>query len=304
MPAPQRDAWWLHVGRTLWRQGAPQTHDLRQLTETQGGRVQYILGYLMPVASQCSPQERLGLLRLTKEAARGAREAKTYELALEYARSGVALIEERWWSEHATEVVDFMLEATMAVYSAGQYIQAVRWAELASGSSQTQAEQVRAATMLVRAKLAQGQHDEALSLLREHLSERGLISAQVPRLSKLLWRAGRLHFELTRQGLAQLERLPPLSDEPLMLSMELMQVGLSTAFVQAPQTFVELTLVMMELTLEHGMSAFAPLAIASYGLLVGSALQRHSQGEQLGALALRLADRLSSHQAGAQTGLI
>lgn len=302
MPQPQRHAWWLHVGRTLWRE--QDSPNRAEDTDTQGGRAQHILGYLMPVVAQCTPQERLGLLRFTKEAAQGAREATTYELALEYAQRGMELIEEAWWQEHTTQVVDFMLEATRAAYSAGRYIEAGRWAELVRRHSSTPSELVRATTMAVRAKLSQGQPEDALVLLRAHLSAQGLISAQVPHLSKLIWRAGRLQFELSRQGIEELERLAPLKDEPLLLSMELMQAGLSTAFIQDLRTYIELTLVMMELTLEHGMSTFAPFAISSYGLLVGSALQRHRQGEQLGALAVRLAERSASHRASAQTVFI
>ena len=292
----QRDAWLLHVGR--WALAQPHEGPGADASRVEA------LRWLNPVAHLCTRQERVALLELNRAAAQASREATSYEQALEFLQRGVALIEPSHWREHHALAMGFVLEAAQGAYSASRYELAWRVLDLAQLHAQTPLEQERVALWRARVLIARWRGPEALDLIRARMMTLGLMQRRAPTLGRLLLRAGALHLELTRQGLDALTRRPPMQDERLQLAMELMQAGLSTAFVQDPRTFLELSLAMMELTLRHGLSEEAPIALAAYGMLVCNGLHRHEAGLALGLAASRLAAARGSKRVRAHVALI
>lgn len=291
----EQEAWRLRVGRYLWRSLPQRPQDYAR-----------ILRYLNPLSEQLTEDERFALMQLNYQSAQRARLATAYELALEHIEQGLALLEPGWWRVHHEETMAFMLEATKVGYAAGRHPQVLRWAEIIAQHARQDEERSVAALWSVRSQIALGQAGVALEQLRRVLAGRGRLDAEVPRLSKLLWKAGQLELALPDD--AQLEQrlvnLPTLEAPALALDIELMEAGLSTAFVEEPRTFIELALAMMELTLTHGLSSAAPVAFAAYALLQSSALHQYKRSLVLGKLAMSLALERGEPRAKAYVSLI
>jgi diguanylate cyclase (GGDEF)-like protein len=231
--------------------------------------------------------ELLELAALALTAGRRAKAQGAFPSALEHLQLGLRWVKDVSWEAHYELLRDLHHEAAeVAIVSAEDGL-----FDTYATALQTHAVGPvdRGGTELLRVQQASARrsHEETVTLALGALGSLGIHLPSKPTQAQMLLALGRLELLRFPRTVEELEQLPLLGDPVAALALNLLGAAGPAAYFLNLELFALIALQEVELTLRHGLGPFAPLAFASYGIVL-QALGAHDRAFAFAGLALRL----------------
>jgi PAS domain S-box-containing protein len=283
IPEERRSDVHLRIGRALL---ASMTAD--QLAE-----------HLLDVANQFNRaagrlidrDEKAQVATINLRAGRRAKASAAYASAHAFFSAGMALLDEGDWGSQYTLTFSLWLERAECEFLTGNFetaeqLIAALLQRAASKVDQAAAYHLKIQLHIVRSENPQAV-DSALTCLR-------LFGIDIP--AHPTWEQVQAEYETVWEGLdgrpiESLIYLPPMPDPELQAAMRVLAVLSVSAFFTDFHLYCLTACRKANVGIQHGVSEASPLGFALFGMILGPAFHRYSEGYRFAKLACDLADK-------------
>jgi PAS domain S-box-containing protein len=241
--------------------------------------------------------ERLELAALALVAGRRAKGQGAFPSALEQLQLGLEWVKEVSWEAHYELLRDLHHEASEVAMVSGQDSLFDTYTTALDAQVQNNLDRGRTDLLRVLQAVGRRSHEDALTLGLGALRSLGIDIPREPNQAQVLLALGRVEIQLLGRSVDDLDQLPLLSDPRAALLLELLGAMGVPAYFLHQGLFARIVLAEVELTLNHGIGPFAPLAFAPYAMLL-QRLGAHECAFAFGRLALRVAEKTASRHLG------
>ena len=284
----ERDLFHLEIGRRVWR----------QLTSTEVEHHIFIILALMQHGKHLitREKERLAVANLCLTAGTRAARSSTFRAAAIYLEFGIFMLQERSWRDE--------YELTLALYNFTAEVQMCtakfeRMHELVASiisHARVLEDKVPAYCTLIYALGTQGEDDKSISTAIEVL--KGLGETFPGRLCSFQMNKLYCHVKKGLRGKSNemILRMPTMSCPKKLASLRVLHLVFLTALLSRPGFTPFVVLKMMDITLQHGLSSFASLAFAYFGMIHLQHLDDVDSAFRFGELSLALLDRFKANE--------
>jgi PAS domain S-box-containing protein len=250
-----------------------------------------------------SPDERVQFAELNLIAGKRAKASSAYSSALTYLTAGTALLPEDAW-EHRQELI-FELELHSAdcdICSGALQAAERRLAALATRASGT-VQRCAVARRRVDLFTMLGDGDRAVAVGLECLRHVGIDWPAHPTEAEALAEYERIWSTLGSRSIEDIAELPMMDDDPESLATLDLLAVLTLPSQYDDENLHTLNLSKaVNLCLERGNSAAAPVSFASLAVIAGARFGHHEEGYRLGKMACDLIERHGlTHFGGGRT---
>eukprot|EP00566_Odontella_aurita_P003396 CAMPEP_0113595088 /NCGR_PEP_ID=MMETSP0015_2-20120614/39452_1 /TAXON_ID=2838 /ORGANISM="Odontella" /LENGTH=1563 /DNA_ID=CAMNT_0000502185 /DNA_START=77 /DNA_END=4769 /DNA_ORIENTATION=+ /assembly_acc=CAM_ASM_000160 len=295
IPDSKREAFHLRIGRLLWK--------LSSNEETEK--------YLFVVVDQLHRgssliidcDEKVNLAQLSLLAAQMATGMSGFSAAAAYLKAGIALVANDDWERHRDLCFDLHNSCAETEYILGDFEGMNGHLEEVLRRSITLEEKLKAYFILVSSSGSQGRTGDAINTtitVLAHLGEpfpsdvNGLaVKQEIMKTQKLL---------LARKW--ELDQMELMVDPVKLEAMKFLHRLMTYAYSANREYYVMITCRMLQLTLFHGICKESAVGFAAYGGIVCSLLDDLSGGDQIGKLALSIANKFQCKEVSSRARLI
>ena len=238
-----------------------------------------------------SPTERLRLSRLNLRAGEQAAAAVAHRQALEYCRTGIALLPPDHWTAGYGLSLALCHQAVAAAYLCGEYGEMNRLASDALSHISDPIDKTRIYASLLSAHTANNETEALIALGLKAFAELGIKVPAKVGPAHILTELAQTAYKINRIGFDQLVSLPPLQDERTAAVIRVLApIGPALARSR-PMLLPVLLLKTLRLSLKNGISPELIPTYSGYGLLMAAVLGKYDLGMRYGDLALRMAEQ-------------
>ncbi|MFN7938315.1 MAG: sigma 54-interacting transcriptional regulator [Bryobacteraceae bacterium] len=237
------------------------------------------------------PKEKEQLASIHLRAGRKAKASAAYASAREYFTAGIALLDEYSWNNHYRLRFNLSLECAESELLTGNLEQAWKRVTelLRHGASNIDQADVHHLAILLHTveHNARQAVDTAIAGLR-------LLGINIP--PDATWECVLAEYEALRCNLdgrpiESLTGLPRMADPEMQAAMRLLSAASAPAYYVGFHYFCLVVCRMVNVTLQHGMSAESADAYGRLGLTLGPLFRRYADGYQFAKLACDLVDK-------------
>ena len=280
----------LKIGRTLLSKMHPEALD---------DRIFEIMSHFLKAVGLISAEnDRLELAKLSLMAGMKAKSSAAYDQACTYLTAGTAQLTEDIWTIDYAFAFSIYKEWFECEYLAGNHEQAQRLFDLTLKKARFNLDkaEIYSIRMALDANMGKfAEHNtlciEALKLFDIHLPDLADQQAQQKAIANEI---GKLRLILGDRKIPDLIDLPMITDPDKRACQKLLMNALSSAYVSNTTFFALATLTIVEITLTYGVSEDSNYTFVAWGLLLSVKFQNYETAFELGALALKLNERLHS----------
>ncbi|MBA4396781.1 MAG: serine/threonine-protein kinase PknK [Syntrophus sp. (in: bacteria)] len=238
-----------------------------------------------------SPQERLNLAHLNLLAGRKAKSAVAFEPALNYIRTGMALLPEDRWIACYELTLQLHLECLETLRLCGYMEEMEPIFTAVKTHARTPLEAVSAYQSRIKGFMAQDRLREALVTAREILNGLGVDMPDHATKSE-----NRRVLMETMAGLAGKEieylvDLPEMTDPFQLAVMKILVTMISVIYIGAPDLFSHLLCKQVQGSIRYGNAPGSPFLYAAFGALLCRLGEDIESGYRFGGISLALAEK-------------
>ncbi|MBP7736688.1 MAG: SpoIIE family protein phosphatase [Spirochaetes bacterium] len=283
LPAAEESMMHYRIGRLLI--GRVRDEELHE-------KIFYIVNQMNAGSSQASTRdERIEIARLNLMAGHKAKSATAYAEALNYFRSGIALLESDSWESDYRLTYDLHIEKAECEYLDGDYDGAFGHLDYILDRARGSIDRARVYDKKVIMYTSLGSHRLAMEYGIEALKLFGMRIPPRPGRRHIILEMAKARIKLGKRRVDDLANSPDIVDpEITMIQTLCMNTGTAAYFVDN-DVVAFLAMKLVNLTLEHGNSKIASFAYLSYALILGSGMGRYGSAYRYGMLALELNDK-------------
>lgn len=284
--ADERAATHLNIGRLLLS-STPEEHRDEVLFEVIGhieaGRALVI-----------DPEERIAFARLYLRAGEKARSSTAYAAATRYFSSGLELLDAHGFSEQYELAMALCKKCAEATYLEGYFERSEVLIRRAIAEARTALDKADAYMTLIVQYTLRAQYPQAIEAGREALA---LLGIELPREDLLAARdreMAEVEKRMDGRSVASLFDLPAMTAPDKLVAMRILTTMGPPTYRSHQSLWSVICSKAVNLTLQYGNTPQVAYSHTSYGGLLGWAKNDYAQGEQFGALAVRIADSFGS----------
>lgn len=223
-----------------------------------------------------------------------ARRSSAYDLAFEYFKSGLGLLDEDKWQQHYNLTFRLFLEAARTAYLSGNADEMENYLTPVLENGQSKTDKIRGYEIRIQAYMAKNLLEKAIHTALEALRLLGVKLPENPNKLQTLQYLLKTRFHLRGKTPQDLEKMDEMRDpERLAVARILSTVSLA-AFMGAPSLYPVLIFKQISLFAEHGNTSMSTYAYSSYGIICCGVLGEIETGYDFGKLAIKM---LEKHEA-------
>ncbi|BAY23097.1 multi-sensor signal transduction histidine kinase [Calothrix sp. NIES-2100] len=300
IPDDQKPATHLKIGQLLLKNTkatAPEENLLEIVNQLNIGK------FLIIERSQ-----QIQLAGLNLQAGKKARVATAYTAALEYATTGIYLLncgtEDSGWETQYDLTLALYELATETAYLSGDFSQMEQFANIVLPQAKTSIDKMKVFAVKIQAEIAQANKLQAVKFGLEALALVGVTLPESPDSSDIQQALIQTASYLEDKNIAELINLPLMIDmDRLAASRMLNSIG--TAIYQAvPEMFPLVICKLVNLSINYGNSVFSSYGYACYGILLNEKFQDIESAYQFSKLALNLSETFNAPEMKASAFLV
>lgn len=262
----------------------------RWLVDRDDPRIFETAGHLAAGGSGGTPAERVRFAAVAQAAAEHARRQASFPIALAYYRAGLELLGRGRWSEHPGPARQLHLGAAEAAFLAAEHDLLVTLLAEAEQVLVEPADRARMAFLRLKDQVARNELGEAI---RNGLQALGELGHPLPRhggRAAAVRTLVALRASMSRWPDERLLALPRCVDDGVAEVQRILGELRNMSYLVRPDLFPLIVRKELELVRAHGLVPSAPVALASYGVLL--VLSGDLAGSlRFGEVGLRLAER-------------
>ncbi|AVH62120.1 trifunctional serine/threonine-protein kinase/ATP-binding protein/sensor histidine kinase [Nostoc sp. 'Peltigera membranacea cyanobiont' N6] len=285
IPDQQKQATHLKIGQLLLN-NAPVTEQKENLFEIVN---QLNIGKSLIF----EPEAQIELAQLNLNAGEKARDATAYNAALEYATTGIALLNSLTWQTHYNFTLALHELATETAYMSVNFEQIEKWADIVLQQAKTAVDKMKVYAVKVQGYMAQVKKLEAVNIGLEALELVGVSLPKSPQPSDIQQAITQTVSNLQGKKIEDLINLPLMTDVEKLAATKMLASMFTPAYQAAPALLPLVTCELMNLSINYGNSPFSTPGYVFYGMLLNSVFQEIESGYQFGKLAINLAEQFN-----------
>jgi len=245
------------------------------------------------LADDASQERRLDLMDLNTQAGARAHEASAFSPALGYLRRAIELLPSDAVTTRHTLWFRLHRDAAQCAYFSDEQALADSLVAAALEDASGPVEEADLINIRIIACTVRGDYEGAIALGREGLSRfevelpsRDLQAAVAAELAEAV-------SNLAGRSPQALLEAPAMEDEGALACMRLLSNMGAPAYFSAPDLFGLILTRMVNLSLRHGASVYAPYAFTFYGMILGTVTGDLESGHAFGRLGIALCERFA-----------
>jgi diguanylate cyclase (GGDEF)-like protein len=256
-----------------------------------------LVGHLNAARTRlASREERLELVRLNILAAGQAMAGAAFRAAVDHYDAAESLLVDGDWAHLPERRFDVLLGHAEARFLAGEPAAALRDVDKLHALAGSTLERAAIHRLKSRIVEASGDLAGAIAAIRSGLQVLGLV---LPESKEDIERRVGMGLGQMQQGFAlvpidKLPALPRMEDREKIMAMRLLAQAVPAAIQFHYPLYLVVTMMMLDLTLQHGLTPESCKCVADCGIIYTSVLGDYETGYRLGKAAFALIDRLSA----------
>ena len=221
-------------------------------------------------------KEQIGWLLL--DAGKKSAQSASFDGALNFTEQGIQLLTEKLDPDTKFKL---MLDALEYSYLLKDEEKQKRFEELAFSEAKNQAQRILVNEVIVRCLGFANLPKRAVTIAQKALKEVGINIPDHASKLQIIYHAIKIQLLLPRKKLHTIKDIPDADDELALATFKLLLASLSSYFFVNISTYPLLIFQMIQLTLKKGMAPESVIGIASYGLILTTALKKPADGYQV-----------------------
>ncbi|MFW9996061.1 MAG: ATP-binding protein, partial [Candidatus Odinarchaeota archaeon] len=249
--------------------------------------------------------ERNELARLNLKAGKEAKDSSAYQLAYEYLKTGISLLDEESWRRQYDLSLSLYVEAAEAAYFNCDFIEMNHLIDVVLEQARNAVDKVKTFEIRIQAHVSRNELRQAIEIGLQVLNLLGVNFPQQPGRSDIL--SDLLNTRLiyvSRKNIEQLADLPEMKDLNKIATMRILSSLIFSTYVVSPRLFILMVSEQIRITLKHGNAPCSAFAYACYGLILSGFMENLKAGEKFGNLALNVLNRFDASELVAKTFLV
>ncbi len=229
---------------------------------------------------------------LNLKASQKAQASAAYSPALEYAMTGIRLLEEDAWKTNYQLNLELHKEVLEDIFLMGDFEHTEEWLQIILTNAKTLLDKVIAYEIQINILKAQNKLSEALKLGLEVIKMLGINIPENPSLPQIIWQIIKTNAML---GINKHKKLleAPLTKNQLHIAMErLMSTVSPLTYFLAPKIVPVLIAKQAQLAVKNGQTLYSPYSYSSYAMIMAGS-DNIKFGYELGRLAEKLMSKLN-----------
>jgi predicted ATPase len=237
------------------------------------------------------PAERRDALDLNLRAARAAKHATAFTMALGYVAAAEKLVRSR---EEHDAWFSLQKERIELEYLLGDSESALRRFEDALAEARDDREHTDLFVLLIEAQTARRDSIDALASARRGLRRLDVRLPEGPGKGAILGELALLRFRQGSRSLADLARIEESRDERTRCAMRILMAMTPAAYFADHMLLSVALLKMASVSLKSGATSLSAYGFVGYGLVMAGGFAEYQKAFDLGELAIRLDDRFGN----------
>ncbi len=285
MDSSQRASYHLRIGKWLQEQSTPENEE-NQIFE-KVSHFNQALDLLQ------TPVEKEEVFLLNWRAGKKAKQTQAYATAFHCLRTAQSLLsKETWQNDYATMITLFQ-DAAEAAFYAGDLEIFNELVQEALQQARNRFDKIPFHCLQSDVCVMENRSRDAIQLLLPVLAELGIHFPANPGFNDIAQKMSAIGHKLSGKSLEDLRTSPLLTDPHILDSMKIIVSAIASAYRACPPLFPLLCLELLELTIDHGNSPYAPSGYSLYSLLLCSGGDIET-GYQYALLSERLVEELNA----------
>ncbi|MFD0960055.1 AAA family ATPase [Paenibacillus chungangensis] len=228
------------------------------------------------------------LAEMNLQAGLEAKQSEDIEAALDYFRQATKLLEEEGWDSCYSLTYQAYKERAEAEFLSAHFSEAQQLFHHILSHAATDYDKAKACLMLIRMETNRDRFHEVLALSEKALGYLGLRYRSNAGSSQLLRQWMRIRWKLRNTSVEMLEFYPPMTDERHQAAMSILDYASHASFVLDKNGWFSSILMMLELTIDDGMTEEASVAFAGYAMVLSFKFHQHEAAYKWGTLACKV----------------
>lgn len=234
------------------------------------------------------PEERVQLCRLNLAAGKRAKNAASYPAAFGYFDKALSLITAGGWCRHYDLMLELHVQTAETAYLTGRHDALDALLEAGLRETRDILDQVALYQVRIAALIARGELLQAVELAKPILAELGHRYPAKPTRLHIFIRMLTLKLRLRGKSMADLRRLPAMTDQKHLAAMRIGESIGSAAMFAQPLLLPLMIMHAVDVSLTHGHSPQSHSTYAGFGMILAGVLGQVNRGYDFGRLALAL----------------
>ncbi len=256
-----------------------------------------ILNHLNPAKDIVTQQtDRDALAALNLNAGRKAKVSAAYEMAYDYLKMGLGLLDPNCWRDQYELTLELYNEAVEVACLSGHFEQMEHLVETVSQNAATVQDKVAVYQFRVLGYWAQNKLSEALDAALDILQMLGMDFTKELTLSGIRRSVNQTQSVVGRKTTEELLNLPQMKDPVNLAILRIIKDAAFCAYSTRFELYVQLLLAGINLILRHGNTPLAPFFYCFYGSTLCGVAGDIESGYRYGQLGLDLLERLNSRE--------
>ncbi|MGG6293696.1 trifunctional serine/threonine-protein kinase/ATP-binding protein/sensor histidine kinase [Leptolyngbya sp. AN02str] len=236
------------------------------------------------------------LTRLNLLAARKAKAANAYAIALKYLTVGINLLDGDRWQNNYDLTLTLYVEATEAAYLCTNFEQMQQLAEVVLQSATSLLDKIKVYEIKILAYAAQMHLQEAVEMGLQILQLLGVEFPEQPTFADIQQGLTETSNNVQQEKLENLILLPEMTDPEKLGAMLILSSIAPSVFKTTPTLYPLIVFAQVNLSIKYGNTYLSAFAYSGYGLILCGVFQNIKLGYQVSNLAKQLLSKLNANK--------
>ncbi|MCP6763005.1 MAG: serine/threonine-protein kinase PknK, partial [Fischerella sp. CENA71] len=238
-------------------------------------------------------QERSQIAKLNLMAARKAKAAAAYAVALKYLTTGIQLLKSDSWQRDYDLSLTLHLEAAEAAYLCRDFNGMERWSLVVLKEAKTSLEQVKAYEVRIATCVLQTKLVEAVKIGLQALELMGVNLPELPTALDVQQKLEEAKTALSGRSIEELTNLRTMTEADKSATMRILSNMICPAYQAVPTLLPLIVCEQLNLSIKHGNSPFSAFAYANYGMILKGVANDIERADQFSQLAISLVEKFN-----------
>ncbi|MEO1125511.1 MAG: AAA family ATPase [Cyanobacteria bacterium J06639_16] len=240
--------------------------------------------------------ERCQLCQLNLTAARKAKRATAYDMANQYAVTGLNLMaSDSWQADYDLMLASHELAAESA-YLNGDFAQSQQWAEILLEQARTLLDEVKVHEINFFAYVAQQKLLDAITIGLHILERLGISIPTTPTDTDIQQALADTATLIPQTQIQSLLDLPRMTDAHALAALRILNSMAATVYFAQPKLMPLIISAQIKLSILHGNAPMSAAAYVRYGFILCGKINDIESGYEFGRLALKLSEQFSDKE--------
>lgn len=256
--------------------------------------------YNLGIALVDSPEEKILIAGLNKNAGVMALNSAAYASALGYFEQGIMLLPEKKWTQHYALSYKLHFNAARAAYLTRNYPKTDQLINAGLPHITNLLDEVRLSNIRLDMLTAQHHYKDCIALGLASLKKLGLTIPSHPSRLTFLTEIVKSLYKLKSRSEQDLMALPLMQEQNIIEIDRIIPIIFQACYIAAPELAPILPLKIVQLSLQYGIAANTPTSFGGYGFILCS-LGLIEKGYVYSKLAIKMLSRINASECQTKT---